>query len=183
MIQKETSSASSNAYELRKNHKHTFPSLSLCQKRDANLVWQIQFLVGSRVDACCVDCDGRARAISCLYYILQGVQHAVSLFFSVPYLFAISCVVYDLQLSLSCLWAQFILLKTLDSVLTSIKNARAFAKLPPIRTRPFAKSPTPRDPSNKREENLRAIHSTATRTDRTHLPKSKPHQKKKTKVD
>jgi hypothetical protein len=33
----------------------------LCQKRDVNLVWQIQFLDESRVDACCIDCGGRVQ--------------------------------------------------------------------------------------------------------------------------
>ena len=71
---------------------------------------------------------GRAaelRAIFCLCCILQGVECPVSLSFSVPFLSAISCAVYDLGLSVSYLWAQFILLNKSDFVLTSIKNARA----------------------------------------------------------
>jgi hypothetical protein len=31
----------------------------LCQKRDANLVWQIQFLDGTRIDAACLTCGGK----------------------------------------------------------------------------------------------------------------------------
>jgi len=49
---------------------------------------------------------GRAaesRAIFCLWRILQGVECHVSLSFSVPFLSAISCAVYDLQLSVSYL--------------------------------------------------------------------------------
>jgi hypothetical protein len=65
-----------------------------------------------------------SRAISYVYHILLGVQRSVFLSFSVLFLSAISGVVYDLQLSLSFPWARFILLNTLDSVLTFIGIVR-----------------------------------------------------------
>ena len=62
-----------------------------------------------------------ARATSYVYHILQGVYRSVSLSSLVPYLSAVSCGVYDPELSVSCLWAQFALLK-IRLALTSIKS-------------------------------------------------------------
>ena len=52
------------------------------------------------------------------------MQRSVSLSFSVLFLSAISCVVYDPQLSLSFPWARFTHLNTLDSVLAFIGIVR-----------------------------------------------------------
>jgi len=66
-----------------------------------------------------------SRAISSFYHILQVVQRSVSLSFSVLFLFAVSGVVYDLQLSLFFPWPRFTLLNTLEAVLAFIGIVRA----------------------------------------------------------